>query len=293
MACTRPLKAYRAPGGGIAFDSKRGFEDRKLELACGQCQECRLARSAQWALRCVHEAATHRHNSFITLTYSPESLPANWSLDVREWQLFAKRLRKERGKFRYYHAGEYGSKTGRPHYHALLFGLHFPDQVVIDQKNGKRIFTSPQLEEIWGKGNVTVGDVCFESAAYVARYVMKKITGDDAEEHYERVDPDTGEIFPVKPEYSTMSRRPGIGKAWLQKFKSDVYPSDEVIHEGRKFRPPRFYDSLLPEKELQKLKRQRRKTMQEHSENLTPERLEAREKITETRLGLSERRLST
>lgn len=75
----------------------------------------------------------------------------------------------------------------------------------------------------------------FESAAYVARYVMKKVTGDRAESHYEG----------RHPEYTSMSRRPGIGKGWYEKFKADVYPLDRVVVRGVNTRPPRFYDNLL------------------------------------------------
>jgi len=291
MPCYTPLKAYRAPGGGIAFDSKRGYQDRPLNLPCGQCIGCRWERSRQWALRCVHESQLHRKNAFITLTYDQEHLPEDLGLDVRDWQKFAKRLRKRKGRFRFFHCGEYGSENLRPHYHALLFGMDFDDRYPVEKKNGKTIYSSNELESVWGLGNVTVGDVSYESAAYVARYVIKKVTGDLAEEHYRRIDGETGEVWKVRPEYTTMSRRPGIGARWLEKFKGDVFPSDEVVHGGRKFRPPRFYDSKLPDAELSELKRKRRRAVGVHADDLTPERLSVREKVAAARLSGMERRL--
>lgn len=184
----------------------------------------------------MHEASLHERNCFITLTYDDEHLPANRSLDVREFQLFMKRLRKAYGPgVRFYHCGEYGEKLGRPHFHALLFNHDFDDRVHFKTVNGHRYYVSRELAGIWGKGHCIVGDVTFESAAYVARYVMKKVTGEQAAEHYGG----------LKPEYTTMSRRPGIAAGWLDKFRSDVYPDDFVLVRGKKVKPPRFYDNLL------------------------------------------------
>ncbi len=250
---------------------------------------CRLERSRQWALRCVHESQLHSKNVFVTLTYSDEFLPDDRGLHVEDWQKFAKRVRKRRGPFRFFHCGEYGEATLRPHYHALLFGLDFPDQVEVAHK-GRPIFSSPELRDLWGLGHVTVGPVTYESAAYVARYVMKKITGSAAAEHYSRVD-SNGETWNVRPEYTTMSRRPGIGSNWFDRFSSDVFPRDEVVHDGRRFRPPRFYDSKLESSELAKIKRKRLDAVCKHVVDLTPERLAVRETVAAARLGRVERKL--
>lgn len=283
MPCFTPLKAYKAPGGGIAFDSKRGYGDRPLELPCGQCIGCRVARSRQWALRCVHEAAMHERNCFVTLTYSPESLPADGSLNVKHWQKFAKRLRKNVGKFRFFHCGEYGDRNLRPHYHACIFGMDFSDDRRLWSKSGvNRLYVSDSLSDTWKLGFATVGSLTYESAAYVARYVMKKRTGPQAAEHYERVNPETGEVFSVVPEYVTMSRRPGIGATWFEKYVDDVFPRDEVVYQGRKFRVPRYYDDLLERRPsgpslLLDLKAKRCYAAGQHSEDLTPDRLRDRE----------------
>jgi hypothetical protein len=143
VTCYKPLLGYRAAERNeqgkrpLVFNPSQGLVDMPIKVACGQCIGCRLERSRQWAIRCVHEASLHEHNSFITLTYNDENLPADGSLDVRHWQLFMKRLRKRHGSgIRYFHCGEYGSKHRRPHYHACLFGLDFPDKKLWMMRNG-------------------------------------------------------------------------------------------------------------------------------------------------------------
>lgn len=271
------------------FSRKGAWVDRPVTVSCGQCVSCRLERSRQWAIRCIHEAQLHEKNSFITLTYDQDHIPADGSLDVSHWQKFAKRLRKNIGPFRFLHCGEYGESNFRPHYHACIFGLDFRDDSQIYQhKTGYDVRTSPALTETWGKGFCTVGDLTFESAAYVARYVMKKIGGPMADEHYRRIDVDTGEETHVKREYVTMSRRPGLGSDWIDRYESDVYPDDFVVHENHKLRPPKFYDRRLEEKNpksYEELKTQRVQRALKHAENNTPERLDVRRKITDARLG--------
>lgn len=248
MPCYSPLEAYKTVDGRVVFtDKDRGGSAVKLSLACGQCTGCRISRSRHWALRCVHEAQMHERNSFITLTYDDVHLPKDGSVDVRHWQTFAKRLRKKIGPFRFFHCGEYGEKSQRPHYHACVFGEDFAsDRVFWKRDAGNDLFVSKVLTETWGKGFTTVGNLTYESAAYVARYIMKKASGPYAKAaRYGRLDWTTGEYWEVRPEYITMSRRPGVGKTWFDKFMDDVYPEDEVVHDGRKFRPPRYYDKLL------------------------------------------------
>lgn len=292
MGCTRPLKGYRASGGGVVFSTKDGgFTDRHVELPCGQCIGCRLERSRQWAVRCMHEAQTHEANAFVTLTYDPEHLPSNGSLVVEDWQKFAKRLRKQVGPFRFLHCGEYGERLGRPHYHACLFGLDFAED---RQEYKKSLFISDSLNRIWGKGDTVIGNLTFESAAYVARYVVKKITGKTAEQHYQRLDQVTGELYQLKPEYSTMSRRPGIGYEWYQKFKQEVYPMDEVVARGRLCKPPRYYDKILEQEDPQtyeRVRRERKAKALAHQSDNTWQRLRVKEEVTEARLALGTRSL--
>lgn len=211
----------------------------EMQLPCGNCIGCKLERSRQWAARCVHEASLYERNCFLTLTYSPENLPMDESLDHTEFQRFMKRLRKHFGAnkenpIRYFHAGEYGDLKGRPHYHAIIFNLDFEDKVLYEFGENPT-YTSPTLTKIWGLGLAVIGAVTFQSAAYVARYCLKKITGEKAEEHYQG----------RKPEYTTMSRRPGIGAGWFDKWKGDIFPSDNLVVKGVCMRPPRFYDGLF------------------------------------------------
>lgn len=226
----------------------------------------------------------HENNTFITLTYADEFLPENKSLDVREFQLFMKRCRKkyEPKKIRFYACGEYGDSLGRPHYHACLFNHDFEDKKIWQQKKDKEpLFRSSELEELWPYGYSSCGEVTFQSAAYVARYLMKKINGKNAEEHYEFTD-QYGEVFNRKPEFTVMSRKPGIGKSWLQQYASDVYPDDFIIINGKRMRPPRFYDTnfQLEDPELiERLKLARKKSLKKHAANNTPERLAVRERI--------------
>ncbi len=228
----------------------------------------------------------HEKNCFITLTFSQVELMKRknpWSIEVRDWQLFIKRLRKRYGsKIRFFHCGEYGETTGRPHYHACLFNFDFPDKQLYSQPNGQKLYTSKILEELWPYGFCTVGTVTFESAAYVARYIMKKITGDLAEDHYQSIHPTTGEITQNKPEYTTMSRRPGLGSGWLEKYQSDVYPSDQIIINGKSLKPPRYYDNQIEKinaEIIANLKQKRVIKAKKQSKNNTYDRLAVRETI--------------
>jgi len=161
-----------------------------------------------------------------------------------------------------------------------MFGVDFAgDRKLHSEVRGHRLFSSQVLEGAWRKGFCTVGDLSYESAAYVARYVVKKKTGVQGEEAYSRLDLETGEVHCVAPPFVSMSRRPGIGSGWFERFRSDVFPADEVIHKGRRFRPPRFYDEKLPEEELVEIKERRREKVGARSSDLSAERLAVREKV--------------
>ncbi len=264
MACYSPLRAFRSRDlstRALVFNKHDGYADLEVMLPCGQCVGCRLEKSRQWAMRCVHEASMHDENCFITLTYSNEFLPALGSLDKQAFALFMKRLRKhyEPQRIRFYSCGEYGDDSGRPHYHALLFGFDFSDKVFLRNRGDHKCWRSPTLEKLWPYGLSEVGSVSFDSAAYVARYVMKKVTGDLANAHYERVDVVTGEVGQLQREFATMSRRPGIGYAWINRFKGEVYRGDSVIIAGRHCKPGRFYDDIMAKDEPELIARLKRK----------------------------------
>lgn len=242
MACFHPISGYRAeavnPGSGkrsIVFDRRKaaGGGLFPVEIPCGQCIGCRLERSRQWAVRCVHEASLYDSNSFVTLTYDAAHLPAGGTLVKKDFQDFMKRLRERVGsKIRYFHCGEYGEALGRPHYHAILFNFDFSDKVLWRTSSDAKLYTSDFLSDVWSNGHCTVGGVSFDSAAYVARYCVKKITGSAAVSHY------GGKL----PEYTTMSRRPGIGRGWYDRFSADCYPSDTCVVRGREVKVPKYYD---------------------------------------------------
>jgi len=239
-----------------------------------------MQRSREWALRCVHEASLHEENSFITLTYSPENLPPGGSLVKRDHQLFIKRLRKTYPvyKFRYFLCGEYGEDLQRPHYHALLFGFDFMDKQPWSESNGHTIYRSVDLEGLWTLGHSWIGSVSWQSAAYVARYCIKKVNGPNAWERYvQDVDPDTGECRYLEPEYIAMSRRPGIAHEWYQKYKEDCR-KDFLTHEGQKFKIPRYYDQVLEVEDAERYRhmKQKRKEVAE-SQAVTPKRRAAME----------------
>lgn len=300
MPCYSPLKGFRTASGSVVFSELRRHGDitSSIDIPCGQCVGCRLERSRQWAMRCLHESELHLDNSFITLTYDDDHLPADWSLNYSHFQKFMKRLRKRfRGtRIRFYMCGEYGEQFGRPHYHACLFGFNFPDRVLAkDSDSGCRLYTSQILEDLWGFGFCTIGDVSFDSAAYVARYILKKVTGDAAEFHYTFVNPDTGEIYRREPEFCHMSLKPGIGFDWLQKYHKDVYPHDYVVVNGKQVKPPKYYDKKYGEVDLDRqdaVLADRAFEGYQRRDDATPDRLVVREAVTKGRLSFKKRSLT-
>lgn len=289
MPCYHPIRAWRDPSGSIVF-VERGDTLQTLDLPCGRCVGCRLERSRKWAMRCMHESQLHQHSSYLTLTYDDEHLPEDGSLNYRHFQLFMKRLRKEYGKLRFYMCGEYGEKNLRPHYHAIIFGLYLPDRIPWKRTaSGFFVDRSPTLERLWPYGFSSVGEVTFESAAYVARYVMKKQTGQNAKilGTYRRVNENTGEVTEALPEFNKMSLKPGIGSGWLEKYHSDVYPHDYVVINGTKCKPPRYYDEKYKKKNIDKyeeIKYHREMDGRAAGHDNTYRRLEDKERVTLARI---------
>lgn len=280
MTCYHPITAYqhryrRNPDTGkhvIDFKGGSFREWEEITLPCGRCIGCRLEKSREWAVRCVHEALLYDSNCFITLTFDNSHLDSSGSLVKRDFVLFMKRLRKKYGSgIRFFHCGEYGSKLGRPHHHAILFNFDFPDKEFWRLSNGYPLYRSASLESLWPFGYSTIGACTFETAAYVARYVLKKVNGDSAAEHY------NGKV----PEYVTMSRMPGIGHDWLLK-NPEIYNYDEVvIRNGIKCRPPAYYDKIFGElapEFLEDLKEKRKvKAIEQAEKNRIPGRLSIKE----------------
>lgn len=223
--------------------------------------------------------------SFITLTYSDANLPPNGQLSKRDWQLFAKRLRHHIGEFRYLMCGEYGPNfTERAHLHAIILGEDFGHDRTPYKKSpsGHHLFISPTLDAAWQNGLHSIGDVSFDSVAYCAGYISKKVNGDDAKDHYRRVNKSTGEIFDQVPEFGLMSRNKGLGTKWIEKFYPEVYPRDEVFVNDHLAPPPAFYDrwygTHFPE-QMEDLKELRKTKALKYADNNTPDRLATREVV--------------
>ena len=203
-----------------------------------------------------------------------------------------KRLRKRLGsEIRFYMCGEYGENFGRPHYHAILFNVDFPDKTVWRKtKTGYHQYRSKILEELWPFGNSEIGTVTFDSAAYCARYIMKKVTGEASTFHYTTIDPVTGEVLSERtPEFNNMSRRPGIAKGWFDAFHAtDVVPHDHVVIRGRAMNPLNTMITVTNFFPLMRLKRSRmpvRVLLRKAVDNSTPERLAAREAVVKANLS--------
>ncbi len=309
MPCLAPLPATQDEDGSVTLRQsllEAKMEDGQyLELPCGRCGTCRSKRVRSWAIRSHHEAqmATRIHKGvevsngcFITLTYDDWNLPPDGSLDVKHWQNFAKKLRRTLGPFRFLHCGEYGPKTHRPHYHACIFGLDFhEDRVLWQQADGRTTWLSDTLSQVWGKGFTTLAPLNFATASYVAGYVFKKLkTADHLAEHSvygESPEP----LFTEKPEYVTMSRNPGLGTPWLDRYWRDVYPADLVNIDGKTYRPPPFYDNYLLERDpplYDQVMAKRREWLDEQPPTCK-QQLKARRANHEARMALGHKRDKT
>lgn len=279
MQCNFPVGTYRLDGS-------------QAYRPCGSCIGCRLAYSRGWAIRAHHEAFLNKENCFLSLTYNNQNLPKDGSIHKSELQNFIRDLRKyaEPKKIRFFGCGEYGDKNGRPHYHACVFGLDFQDKELLHagtiskwnkvQKKGDDhdIYISSDLQKIWQKGYHTIGKLSFESAAYVARYCTKKINGKMAKNHY-------GD---KQPEFALMSRMPGLGREWIEKYWNDVYPKDFFTINGTKMRPPRYYDDFIkkhrPEiwKIVEERRRKKADELKMHSSIRGMQKEKYRKNITKT-----------
>lgn len=275
--------------------SSTGEIEYSLLVPCKQCRGCRIDYARHWADRIVMESLTSLPHScfFVTLTYNQESLLNNFTgysfehvyqgntyeisaatLIKKDLQDFNKRLREEfRSKYghtniRFYAAGEYGSMSRRPHYHVCYFNLPIQDlEYYTTNFQGDKLYTSPTLERLWGKGYVVIGELTWESAAYTARYVVKKFKGQQAEKFYY----DHGHVL---PEFCLMSNRPGLGGDYYEQHKVEIYKYDHIQLPSSDKRDgltsvPRYFDKLLEKyqaehpdddsiEKIEKIKAQRR-----------------------------------
>ena len=258
MTCYAPILAYRSGSvneatgkRALQFTLSGSHTGVRQMLPCGRCIGCRIEWARRWAMRLLHESKSHRENSFVTLTYSDETLPYCGTLVKEHLQGFHKRLHNRlldsRGYgIRYYGVGEYGDISRRPHYHSIIFGYQFPDLKKYSVNgSGDTIYSSKLLEEIWGFGQCKVGAVSFKSANYVVRYCLKKVDGKKREYgHYVVYDAE-GRPFERLPEFSHMSRRPGIASEYFDKYGDEIKKHDNVIVDGRPVPSNRYYDQKI------------------------------------------------
>lgn len=234
--CTSPRTASYNADGSINF-SKKSYNKEMVpfQLPCGKCVECLLERARDWSVRCVHEASIHENNCFITLTYSDENLPKDSKLEYFDFQLFMKRLRKYANKeIGFFMCGEYGETTGRPHYHACIFGFDFEDKKKVRENfQGDTVWNSETLTKLWGKGHTELGSVTQQSAGYVARYILKKQQGD-------------------KKAFQKMSTKNAIGKKFVEKWWRDIFIHANgaiILSDGSRSKVPRYYEKWLKDKQ--------------------------------------------
>lgn len=285
MPCYYPMTLYKSRMGPSEngkwplVSMSEGYRDLPVKVPCGRCVGCRLERARQWAVRCMHEAQGNDKNCFVTLTYRQDELiygrNTTGTLVPRHLTLFWKRLRKEYGNgIRYFACGEYGGQYHRPHYHAAIFGFDFPDKKLSGAKNGNDYYSSDSLNHIWSHGNCIIGNLTFESASYVARYIMDKKLGEEAS-YYEQEG--------IEPEFVRMSRRPGIGSSWYDQFHTDLYPHAFcVIRGGIKSSIPRYYSNKYETMEplsYREVKERRKDAMALQWRDNLPDRLRVRERV--------------
>lgn len=256
MRCTSPRTVgFGADGKTIVWSAKQfvKLNGVSFQLPCGKCIECRLEYAREWAVRCVHESKMHENNAFITLTYDDEHLESP-KLIYSDFQKWMKKIRKgpyidPRGRLRYAYpdgknapaigvmvVGEYGEKTKRPHWHAIVFNWAPPDGVYLySNERGDKSYTSEILSKTWGKGRAEFGEVTFQSAGYCARYSAKKLVHGRDESH---------EFHPI----SKKSSKHAIGKKYLEKFWPDIFNSGEIrLSDGSSCSIPRYYERWFKE----------------------------------------------
>lgn len=253
----------------INEDNKRNGNPKRWQtIPCKKCYACRLNYSAEWATRITCECKNSEHNYFITLTYDDNHLPIanniilgdkiwentgaiSWfegTLWEEHWEKFKKDLRnhlqnhKHHTGMQYYMCGEYGENTHRPHYHAILMNCPLDVNQFYDfhiDERYKMHWKTPELEKLWPNGMIDVAEVEWSSAAYVARYCMKKLHTKNIKEYCEE-----GKL----PEFTRMSRK--IGRKYYEEHKNEIYKNDEVVmktvkgNTGR-IKPPKAWDKLF------------------------------------------------
>jgi len=273
---------------------KKKYTGTLMTVPCGNCIGCRAEQGRQWAVRMMHEVRMHESSLFVTLTLADEFLNENVELCPKDFQGFIKGLRKtQERRISFFGCGEYGGITNRPHYHAVLFGIEFLDTVDCTDINGRDYRWSKTLEDSWGRGLCEVGSVTMASASYVAGYITKK----QRAKEITRANPSTGVL--LVPEFSRMSLRPAIGRNWIHKYWTDVYPRDYVVIDGVEAKPPRYYDKFMDLQDDKGGTKERRDVMEhvrqrryDEAIEMTKYQLMSGEKIAKARADLFAKRIT-
>lgn len=250
----RPHQAWQRPGGGRPLFRAIGPGDRFMELPCGRCIGCFMAKGLMWKTRILHESQCWSSSLMVTLQYRDDALPSSLSLEYSHFQLFMKRLRARlageevsadgRRPIRFFVAGEYGGVTHRPHWHAVLFNLKLDDaRWWPRRRKGKDLLVghSELMEDLWSHGYVELAPVNPATASYVAGYVNKKAR----RRAVDVVDRSTGEVYERRPEFQKSSNDPGLGSFWYDRFGADLWRVDGAVVDGKARQVPRYYNEKL------------------------------------------------
>lgn len=284
MRCVAPFVAVRKPGGVRLLGNARSgfFKSGEFPLPCGKCVACLQNRARNWAVRATHELQYHTRSCFLTLTYDEEHLPYAGSLVPEHFQKFMRRVRAEFGAdIKFLGCGEYGARWGRPHYHAILFGVDFfQDRVKSGSRFGHDVYRSVCLQNLWPLGRCEIGSATVGSAGYVAGYVVKKLG-------QERLDG-------REPEFLRMSLRPALGMRWIADNYRHVYARDSVVLDGFELPVPRAYDKWLAREhpflwEEVQFKREEKRSSPASDVELSQERLAVAEEYLSAKVNLFSR----
>lgn len=207
-------------------------QNMMVDVPCGKCLACKKRRSSHWSFRLNEEAKISTSAAFLTLTYENPPITENGfhTLDKTDFQKFLKRLRKKcptskkQTRIKYYACGEYGSKTFRPHYHAVLFNLPY------------NLIQNPQIiADTWQNGHIHLANNNLATINYVVGYMTKS--------NFTRIN----QYDDRKPEFSLMSK--GMGLGYLTTAMKDYYKKRELFcivrENGHIISMPRYYKQKI------------------------------------------------
>ena len=282
MTCYNPIE--------ITVKNPDTGNDRDIKTACRHCIGCLIQYQTDWQIRICNHATMTKNNQFVTLSLEDKHLPPNHLVDIRQMQLFHKRLRQNFSDetIQMIYKCEYSPVKLRPHYHGIYFGLPLDDlKHHSNNKFGHPLYTSKILTDIWGLGHVIIGAVTPQSAAYIARDINKTDKPNKAAQY--KKNSQGIYVKDLKPIFQ-MSRNPGISKQWIDKFMWDVFPEGIIIQDGKKLPAPEYYvkqlEKLNPEMHaLFLIKRHESIFTKTYKEEHRPQRLSVKETCLRAKLG--------